>query len=335
MDKAVDPISEQRSLLCAHSSDLKTLFPYLGLVETRTQRFLVAGNLGFTVRANGETIRDDYDIEIDIPPDYPRSPPTVRETGRKIPQGGGYHINPDGTMCLGTPLAVNLIFARERNLTWFVKELVVRFLCSVTYKRDYGRMLYGELSHGTEGILEHYREIFFTHNDLVVLKLLRLLSDGMVRECIPCPCGSKKSLRDCHAPILREIMAVQSDARSLLDYTEILRFLSGERKYPELRTCARRNIVVRDRKGSLVSLGSVKSGLSLKPDSWCMFWNSDDRMIRPPFRMSREGESEVSGSSVDMLTRDFPVYIASRSRAAAIGTGNSRKFRGHHRMAVR
>jgi hypothetical protein len=98
---------------------------------------------------------------------------------------------------------------------------------------------------------------------------------------------STKSLHDCHGAILREIMAVQSHALSLLDYTEILTFLSAEKKYPELRTYVHRDIVVRTRKGSLVPLGPVESGLSVGPDVGCTFWNSGDRTLRPPFRVSR------------------------------------------------
>lgn len=67
--------------------------------------FRIKGKFKFraTVADNNE-IEDYYQIEITIPNNYPRDLPIIKEVGRKIPRDGTFHVNPDESLCLGSPL---------------------------------------------------------------------------------------------------------------------------------------------------------------------------------------------------------------------------------------
>jgi len=208
--------------------ELKNVFSKLELKETENGRFIITGNLSFIVCYDGKSVKDDYDVEIEIPSDYPQNPPTAKETSHKIPRKMDNHVNPkDGTLCLGTPLAVKITFAKERTLLWFVREQLIRFLSSYSYKRDYGSFPNGELSHGDKGLLEYYSDLFSVEDNWQVLGLLKILTDDNYRGHALCPCGSNKKVRNCHGDLLREIRNYQRPYNFMEEHLSILKLLSG------------------------------------------------------------------------------------------------------------
>jgi len=226
----------KRELIMQHFEQLQNTFSGLQLKEDADGKFIVAGNISFTASHDGKTIKDDYDIEITIPDDYPQSPPTVKETASRIPRDKDNHVYPsDGTLCFGAPLAVKRTFAQERNLLWFVKEQVVQFLFSHSYKREYGTMPFGELSHGPKGILEYYQELFSVQDGWQVLGLLKILADDNYRGHTLCPCGSGQKLRHCHGDLLREIKEYQRPDAFLTEHLSIFKLLNGNSTKQNLR----------------------------------------------------------------------------------------------------
>ena len=91
-------------------------------------------------------------------------------------------------------------------------------------------MPFGELSHGVEGILEYYQELFDLSAGEKVVGLLRILTDSDYRGHLPCPCGSNIILRKCHGGILREVSALQSADEFFVDYFHIVKYLHGIKK---------------------------------------------------------------------------------------------------------
>jgi hypothetical protein len=228
----------KRELIMQHFEQLQNTFSGLQLKESENGRFIVAGNLSFTASHNGKTIKDDYDIEIVIPNNYPQNPPIVKETSNKIPPDKDNHVNSkDGTLCLGAPLAVRRTFAQGRNLLWFVKEQVVQFLFSHSYKRDYGKSPSGELSHDTKGLLEYYKELFSVQDNWHVLGLLKILADNNYKGHTLCPCGSGQKLRHCHGGILMEIKEYQKPNDFLVEHLSIFKFLNESGTKQNLREC--------------------------------------------------------------------------------------------------
>jgi len=217
----------KKELLEKQMQQLQERFCDLELTEPQQGRFIVSGNLRFQVPYDGEVIRDDYDIEIKIPDDYPQNPPDVKELGNKIPKHEDFHVNvSNGTLCLGAPLAVKATFAKQRNLLWFVEKQVVPFLFGISYKLKYGKFPFGELPHGAEGLLEHYRESFSVGSDAAALELLRLLAVGNYDENAICPCGSGLKIKKCHRKVLKKARKNQGPEAFQKEYLSILAFLS-------------------------------------------------------------------------------------------------------------
>jgi len=58
---------------------------------------------------------------------------------------------------------------------------------------------FDEWSHGIEGQLEYYREVFGTDNLGHVRKYLEYMIAKKVKGHWECPCGSGRRIRDCHS----------------------------------------------------------------------------------------------------------------------------------------
>jgi len=216
-------------LLKKHIEQLNTMFPGFRLSERIDGEYSVIGNLNFTVRHDGNVVKDDYDIEIVIPDKYPQYPPTVQEVGNKILRCPGNHINDDGTFCFGAPLAIKHTFSQHRDLLWFVREQVVRFLFNHSYKRDFGIRPDDELSHGPKGLLEYYYELFHTQDNITVLEFLRLLSEQQYDDQGLCPCGSGRKIRKCHYRLIKKIRKLSKPEEFRIELAGIMYYLNLQR----------------------------------------------------------------------------------------------------------
>lgn len=206
---------EKRKEILSQISELQNNYAGLSLIADDAEALLVRGKLTFSAQYDGVSIEDEYEVEITIPQDYPDILPAVKETGGKVPEE--FHLNPDGTLCLGVPLEVKRKFRQNPCLLGFVEELLIPFLYSNSYKEKYGEMPFGELSHGTEGILEYYKEAFDVDDDYAVLGFLRILAENGYRGHMNCPCGSNTKLRDCHGKLLVEVKGYQNEGNYLAE----------------------------------------------------------------------------------------------------------------------
>lgn len=178
--------------------------------------YYIKGRLYFCVIYKEETIEDSFDLEIMIPEGYPNDLPTVKETERRIPKR--FHINPDGTLCLGTILAQKMKFSRNPTILGFIDDLIIPFLFSYIYFCKYRKMPYGEYAHGIDGIIQHYKELFEVSSNESVVCFLELLSKKSYRGHYWCPCGSGKRVRNCHADIIKNLMNDFSEYDFKSDY---------------------------------------------------------------------------------------------------------------------
>lgn len=188
--------------------DLKFRFPNLSLEKHGAAPWFIRGDLPFSAIYDKQQIDDEYSIKITIPGNYPDELPTVQETGNRIPND--FHHYQNDNLCLGAPIAVKYKFRKEPTLVGFVCNCVVPYLYSFSYKIKFGKMPFGELSHGALGILEYYKDLFGINDNRVILKLLEVLFEGKYHERNKCPCGSRKRLSECHGKTLLEIEDLQS-----------------------------------------------------------------------------------------------------------------------------
>ena len=177
----------------AQFNDVVAKYKHLELSRNSDGRFVISGNLIFTAGYNGEDVSDTFEIEIEIPRNYPAQIPKTKEAGGRIPSD--FHTNQDGTLCLNIPLGSKRTFAQNGTLLGYVDDCVIPYLYSFCYHQVHGKMPFGEWAHGGQGILDFYKEEFAVDDDIAVLGLLRVLADNNYRGHIPCPCGSQLKLR--------------------------------------------------------------------------------------------------------------------------------------------
>lgn len=203
-----------------HFYDVKSQYNGLHLTRDKNGEYSVNGILAFSASYTDITIEDNFEIFINIPKRYPSIPPSVKETGGRIPSE--FHVNPGiNTLCLGAPLEVKKNFFKNKTLIGFVDLLLIPFLYSYSYYEKKNRMPFGELRHGARGILDYYKELFQTNNTQVILNLLNLLISNSYRKNSPCPCKSGKSIKECHADILIDIIKIYSRQDIIGEYNQV------------------------------------------------------------------------------------------------------------------
>ncbi len=147
----------------------------------------------------GDEIDDSYKLEIMVPDEFPKALPRVKETGGKIPRDGNFHVNPDGTICLGSPFRLLMIVHSSPSLTDFADKCLVPYLYAVSYKLMHGGdFVFGELAHGNLGIIEDYKALFGLEDTIQVKRTIALIGLKKTRaNKRPCPCGCGKRLGRC------------------------------------------------------------------------------------------------------------------------------------------
>jgi len=171
-------------------------YPGMSLRPRLDNNLRLAGKFAFVARLpNGDTITDYYKLEMNIPSQFPNKLPQIREVRNKIPRDGNHHINPDDTLCLGSPIRILKLMNGEANLTRFSERCLVPFLAVISLKlKKGGGFLFGELAHGTKGLIDDYCELFGVNTKEQVITVLNLL--GMKRrvankKSCPCQCGQR------------------------------------------------------------------------------------------------------------------------------------------------
>lgn len=150
----------------------------------------------FRFAANND-IRDTYDLRISIEPSFPRDAPTVIEIGGKIPRTGDFHVNPDSTLCLGSPLRLKKILADQPDLVAFAERCLVPYLYRVSAKLQRGEDLMG-LAHGMRGVVDDYADLFSLSSVEQVVAALDLLAmKKRLANKRNCPCGCGRRLGRC------------------------------------------------------------------------------------------------------------------------------------------
>ncbi len=207
-------------LIRQHFDELAESYPDLRLFEDGPNLWAIRGVLSFSATFNTVTIADSFSVLMEIPHDYPDYPPSVQETGGRIPSD--FHQYVDRTLCLGAPVEVVRRFRAEPRLLPFVDTLVVQYLYGYAHLERYGELPFGELSHGSQGIREHYQDKLATQDVQVIMALLKILADGKYRGHLRCPCGSGEIMRKCHGATLLGLQQYHPKVRFLRDAETVL-----------------------------------------------------------------------------------------------------------------
>ena len=210
-------------LINQHFDELIQVYPGLVMSQDTPECWVIRGILSFSATYNDINIKDEYSVLITLAVNYPDLPPTVQETGGRIPPN--FHQNADRTLCLGAPLEVYKRFKERPRLLPFVQTSLIEYLYGYSHLIKYGYLPFGELSHGYLGVREYYQDMFKTDDVKILFSLLRIITDGVYRGHHKCPCGSGNILRKCHGPIILNLLKIQAGKRVLRDATYIYLFL--------------------------------------------------------------------------------------------------------------
>jgi len=178
---------------------------------------LLKGVLAFEGEYESLVLADAFDIEMQIPPDYPDNLPVVKEIGYRIPRE--FHTySGDNTLCLAAPLAVKIQFSLNKTLLGFIENLIIPFFFNYLHLQQYETLPFGELSHGAKGILEFYKSHLHIPESGIVLRMIKLLATQDYRGYSKCPCNSGKNLRNCHGRQLLKCMTLQTPQEFAAEY---------------------------------------------------------------------------------------------------------------------
>jgi len=176
-------------------------YPTLHLVY-QNGRNLIQGS--FPVQING-IIVSHYLIEIELPRGYPKTPPSIKEIGSRVPRDIDRHVFNSDNLCLFLP--------EERAKYWPVGSTIIDYLdgpvndffISQLHFEKTGKWPFGERRHGILGIMDYYSEELDTTDPEIILRCLDYLRKKQPKGHWYCYCGSGKRLRDCHFDKLKEL----------------------------------------------------------------------------------------------------------------------------------
>lgn len=141
---------------------------------------------------------DIYQLKIVLPTSYPRWLPSVYEAGGQIPQMADRHVFPDGSLCLGTPLALWIALRGEFSIESIVDGPLRSYLIGNSLVEEEQPWPHDDRPHGAAGIVQHLGELIGTTEPLAAGRFLLNILMGKVRGHWHCPCGSGLIIRKCH-----------------------------------------------------------------------------------------------------------------------------------------
>lgn len=184
----------------------------------------LSGDFDFSAQPEDEIrITESYSLQIQLPTKFPSEAPVVFETGGRIPRNGDFHVNPDGSLCLGSPLRLLFLLSKSPNLLGFAQLCLVPYLYAVSYKLQHSKdFVFGQLAHGTPGELDDYMNLFGLPSRIQAALALKYL--GMKKRKankLPCPCGCGRRLGVCKFNMLLR------DFRQVLERGDYRKIFSG------------------------------------------------------------------------------------------------------------
>lgn len=213
-------------------SALLAKYPDLRVRPSWGNDLVLAGSVAFRIAApNGVTIEDSYTVELSIPPAFPSTNPRAYECDVRIPPN--YHKLEGNYLCLGAPTALRLTLTLSPTLLTFLESLVIPYLAGYSYFALHGKMLYGELDHGSAGIREYLADLFQSKSTKNPEEFVRLAS--LKKRCAnkyPCPCLSGRKLGKCHNRIVNALRKRLGRKWFQREYPRILGLLPAARPKP-------------------------------------------------------------------------------------------------------
>jgi hypothetical protein len=179
---------------------------------------------------NGVTLEDVFEIEIALPPAYPKAIPTLKEVGGRtwaiaqkhnVRNIRDMHRNPDtGIACVCVKQEEAIRFPPGSTLNTFVEELAIPYLYGLASFDRNGRWPWEEYSHGALGLLEYIGRNGIASSPEAIRELVTpILQEPNAKEFARqlhrlaenrhCPCGERRPFRRCHTLAWRGLVQMR------------------------------------------------------------------------------------------------------------------------------
>ena len=175
------------------------LHPKLRLTSLIDNAVVIEGYFDIDAKIEGfEKIEDSYKVRVILNSNFPRDIPIVFELENKIPSKEEFHVNSDGSLCMGSTIRLKSTLHQSPSLETFAQQILEPYLYSISYKLRNGYFPIGELKHGIAGLIQDYEELFNVKGKCAVLRVLEILgSKERIANKLLCPCGCGNRLGIC------------------------------------------------------------------------------------------------------------------------------------------
>ena len=174
-------------------NSLLQIYDKLHIEKESNQEIILTGEILVNRTASSYTLYKTYHIEVHIPFESDKLP-YVFDIGNAIDSNYNHQYK-DGPLCLETDFAIRIRFVDDLNLVSWMQEFVEPYFFSYEYYQRFGCFPFGERSHGIEGILQSFGDVFQETDNIKVCKILIFIYSDRYRGHLPCPCGSGKNIR--------------------------------------------------------------------------------------------------------------------------------------------
>jgi hypothetical protein len=196
--------NERPELLDEIRADLRENQPSLHLFLEEGREPEVRGT--FVVRSPSGRELERFLVSIELPANYPKNLPIVRETGGRIPwKADDYHIESDGKACVMFPDDRWRVFPEGAPFRDFLNGPLHDFFFGQSFVALGQKWPFGEWGHGAKGVRAYYRELLGVVDDGAVITFLRFLAKLNMKPHWLCPCGRGRKVRQCCAARLADL----------------------------------------------------------------------------------------------------------------------------------
>jgi len=141
-------------------------------------------------------------IKISISPKYPFEFPILYECGNDIPHIIDRHIYKDGSCCVCVTQEEDIRKKRGITIKEFIFEYAIPFFANQIYfETNGGSWANGDYSHGYDGFIQYYQELFNTQDINIIVLGFRYFLNNSLKPYEKCFCGSNIKYKKCHLKV--------------------------------------------------------------------------------------------------------------------------------------
>lgn len=173
-----------------------------------------------------ESMNEEFEIEVVIPENYPKTFPLLFETGGRIPRYSWRHIySNDENCCLCVEAEQYKYFPKGSDIKLFFDNLVKPYFLNQLYYEINGEFK-KERRHGFWGIYDFYSHEFNEQSLIKLYNLIGAIASGNIKGHHLCDCGSDKKRRDCHGKDLYRLITYITKQQARKDASLFLKLIN-------------------------------------------------------------------------------------------------------------